>query len=161
MRVVDLFADEWDEERHPRPDYRWKRRGLRRLLGGERIGASVYELPPGRATWPYHFHWGNEELLLVLAGEVSLRTSEGERSLVAGDCAIFARGPAGAHALHNRADAPARIVMFSTRVHPDVNEYPDSGKLFAAAGAPPTPGEDGPVELMFRRESAIDYWEGE
>ena len=40
-------------------------------------------------------------------------------------------------------------------------EYPDSGKILVAAGAPPTPGEDAPLELLFRKESAVDYWAAE
>ncbi len=161
MEIADLFADLWDEERHAHPGYGWKRRGLRRPLGGERIGASLYELPPGKRTWPYHFHWANEELLLVLEGEATLRTPDGERQLRSGDCVVFSRGPEGAHALRNSGERPARLLVFSTQIHPDVGEYPDSRKLLAVAGAPPTPGEDAPLELLFRRDEGVDYWEGE
>jgi len=45
MRAANLFSDDWDEQRE-RPGYTWARQGLRGALGGELLGASLYELPP-------------------------------------------------------------------------------------------------------------------
>ena len=75
---ANLLRDRWDEQR-ARPGYAWKRRGLGRALGGELLGASLYELPPGQATRPYHWHWANEELLIVVAGKprAARRTASG------------------------------------------------------------------------------------
>lgn len=158
--AVNLHGDDWDEER-ARPGFTWKRLGVGRRLGAELLGASLYELPPGQATWAYHWHWGNEELLIVLEGTPTLRTPEGERELSPGDAVLFPRGPEGPHQVRNGADRPARILIASTMVHPEIAEYPDSGKIVAAGGAPPTPGEDAPLELLFRKGDAVDYWEGE
>lgn len=158
--TVNVYADEWDEER-TRPGYTWRRRGLRRPLGAELLAASVYELPPGQRTWPYHWHYGNEEYLIVLEGSPSLRTPEGTRALRPGDTALFPRGEAGAHQVVNDSDRPARVLIGGTTIHPEIGVYPDSGKIVAAGGAPPTPGEDAPLELLFRLDSAVDYWEGE
>ncbi len=49
--------------------------------GDELIGASLYEFEPGKQLWPYHFHAGNEEWAVVVAGTPTLRTPEGEREL--------------------------------------------------------------------------------
>jgi len=160
MGDVNLFGENWDEQR-TRLGYTWRRRALRRPLGIELLGASLYELPRGQATWPYHWHWANEELLIVVAGALTLRTPEGERELATGDVVAFPRGPGGAHQIRNRSDATARILIVSTMLHPEIAEYPDSGKLVVAAGAPPTPGEEAPLELLFRKESAVHYWDGE
>ena len=46
-------------------------------------------------------------------------------------------------------------------VHPEIAEYPDSGKLLVGAGAPPTPGQEAPLELLFRKQSVVGYWDGE
>jgi uncharacterized cupin superfamily protein len=135
--------------------------GLGRALGGELLGASLYELPPGQATWPYHWHWGNEELLIVVAGKPTLRTPDGERDLQAADVVLFRRGPEGAHAVSNRGHAPARVLIVSTMIHPEIGEYPDSGKILVAAGAPPIPRKDAPLELPFRKESPIRFWDAE
>jgi len=73
------------------------RRGLWGALGGELLGASLYELPSGQATFPFHWHWATEELLIVVASQVTLRTPDGERELNAGDVVPFPRGLAGGH----------------------------------------------------------------
>ena len=160
MSTVNLFSDVWDDRR-TQPGYTWGRRGLRRTLGGELLGASLYELPPGQATFPFHWHWANEELLIVVAGEVVLRTSDRERELTTGDVVAFARGPAGGHQVQNRSDSAARVLIVSTMLHPEVAEYPDSGKIVAAAGGPLAPGEDAPLELPLRKDDVVGYWDGE
>ena len=120
-------------------------------LGASILACSLYELPPGERTFPYHLHWNNEEWLIVVSGEPTLRTPEGERVLKAGDVVAFPQGEAGAHAVANRSTAPARVVIFGTRRHGSV-VYPDSDKLGAG------PPHD---RRYFRRGDAVDYWTGE
>ena len=36
------------------------------LVGAERTGTTLYELPPGELLCPYHYEYGEEEWLLVL-----------------------------------------------------------------------------------------------
>ena len=67
------------------------------LLGAELLGCSLYDVPPGARNWPYHFHLGNEEWLLVLAGEPTLRDPGGARTLRPGEGVCFPEGPAGPH----------------------------------------------------------------
>lgn len=134
-----------------RPGFVHRRSSIRPELGGELIGCTVYEVPPGEQLWPYHFHWGNEEWLIVVRGRPTLRTPDGERELCAGDVAAFGEGEGGAHTLVNRSDEPVRIALFSTLRHGTV-VYPDSDKVGAG------PPHD---RRYFRRSDAVDYWEGE
>ena len=131
--------------------FRHRRASVREALDGDRIGCSLYELDPGERLWPYHFHWNNEEWLLVVAGTPTLRTPDGERELRPGDLVGFVEGEAGAHTLANRSDEPVRVAIFSTRNQGSV-VYPDSGKVGAG---PPWD------RLYFRRQDAVDYWDGE
>ena len=119
-------------------------------VGAKMLGGSMYELPPGQSVCPYHYEYGNEEWLLVLAGRPMLRTPEGERELEPGDVVCFSEGPDGAHKAFNRRSETARIVIFSTKNDPSVSVYPDSSKV----GVWP-PGK------LFRLGDAVDYWEGE
>jgi uncharacterized cupin superfamily protein len=151
--IVNVFDDNWDEQRCG-PEYAWSRTGIGRRLGGDLLGASVYELPPDRRSWPYHAHYANEELLIVLAGRPSLRTPTGQCELQPGDALIFRRGPEGAHQLINNSKAPSRFVVISTMRHPEIARYPDSGQLAVFAGAPPVPGERAPIELIFDEATA-------
>ena len=42
------------------------------------LGATVYELGPGNFA-VYHFHHAAEEMLVVLDGEMTMKTEDGER----------------------------------------------------------------------------------
>lgn len=123
-----------------------------RRLGAARTGFGIYELDPGQATWPYHFELGSEEWLLVIDGEVVVRTPEGEQTLRPGDVACFREGPAGAHAIRNESEAVARFAMPSVDEPAGAAIYPDSGKLLVY----------GPE---FRHRGwiggEVGYWEGE
>jgi uncharacterized cupin superfamily protein len=156
---VNLFAfDEWEWTRE-RPGWEMSACELGGRLGSELITASIYELPPGGKNFPYHFHYGEEELLIVLAGRPTLRTPDGERELRRGDCVAFPLGPRGAHLLRNDSDAPARFVLFASTSDPEVAVYPDSEKLGVWGGFDQEP--EGQLDLFVRRDSAVPYWEGE
>jgi uncharacterized cupin superfamily protein len=123
------------------------------LLGASRMGATLYEIPPGERLGPYHYEHNNEEWLLVVAGRPTLRTPQGERELRAGDVVVFPEGPEGAHATSNRTGEPVRVVMLSTKRKPAVAVYPDSDKI-----AIWRIDDDG---IIVKRAAATDYWDGE
>ena len=102
--------------------------------GDELIGASLYEFEPGNQLWPYHFHVGNEEWIVVVSGTPTVRTPEGERELRPGDVVGFPQGEEGAHTFYNRSSGPSRILFFSTVSDPELAVYPDSGKVGMIAG---------------------------
>jgi uncharacterized cupin superfamily protein len=137
--------------------FRALRARVARQAGSERLGLSLWEVPPGEAAYPYHFHYTEEELVIVLAGRPSLRTPSGWRELRAGDVVAFARGEGGGHQLANRTDEPIRFLAFSTSGEPDIVSYPDSGKLAAVERLP----EGGGLGLWFRVADAVDYHDGE
>jgi hypothetical protein len=45
-------------------------------LGAERVGTTLYEIPPGEAVCPYHYELPAEEWLLVLDGNPTVREPE-------------------------------------------------------------------------------------
>src|SRR3954464_797837 len=97
-------------------------------LGASRLGASVYEIPPGQSLCPYHYET-EEEWLLVLAGELTLRHPEGEDVLSPGDVVAFPVGPAGAHKTTNRGTETVRMLMWATVDTSGYCVYPDSNKV--------------------------------
>ena len=103
------------------------------MLGGDLLGATVYEVLPGEKLWPYHWELGCEEFLVVVAGTPTVRTPDGERELAPGDVVHFPEGEAGAHQLLNRSDGVFRVLIGSTKPSLSVASYPDSGKLLIAA----------------------------
>lgn len=129
--------------------------------GCERLGAGLYELGPGEAVCPYHWHAANEELLLVVAGSPSLRTPAGWRELAAGDVVSFRVGEAGAHQIANRGEQPVRVIVFSQMRRPEVCSYPDSGKVMSYGGRPGDAGDPDAFAHMFRVADEVGYWDGE
>ncbi len=154
--MTNINDPHFDEPRE-HPGFRCLRARLSRQAGGERLGLSLWELPAGEAAYPYHYHLGEEELVLVLSGRPSLRTPDGWRDLREGEVISFLRGEHGGHQLVNRTADTVRFLAFSTSGEPDIVIYPDSGKLGAFERLPPGGG----VWAMFRLDDTVDYHDGE
>jgi len=153
MKTFNLKGDEWDGERDREG---WRVRGVLvgQRVGGELIGATMSEVEPGSKLWPYHTHHLNEEWAIVLRGEPTLRTPEGEHQLREGDVVCFPRGKDGAHQIINRTDATIRVLMLSSMNPGEIIEYLDTGKLLVKDV------ED--EDVMFARPGPeVEYWEGE
>ncbi len=102
--------------------------------GTSQLGCSLYELDPGGQAAPYHLHHANDELLIVLDGELELRTPDGLRTVRKGAVVGFPAGAAGAHRLRNMSGAKARYVLISTAHFPEVAEQLDTGTVLALKG---------------------------
>src|SRR5206468_1785109 len=95
MKRFNLFRGATSGDESDPPGFRAQSARLGPMLGATRLGMTVYELPQGEAVCPYHFHWGDEEWLIVVAGTPTLRTPDGETSLDPGDVVCFPVGPDG------------------------------------------------------------------
>ena len=153
MKIFNLYGDDWDETRD-RDGWLIKEAFVGHQIGGGQIGASMSEVEPGNKLWPYHTHYANEEWVIVLRGEPTLRTPEGEQVLKEGDVVCFPRGKDGAHQIINRTDSRIRVLMLSSMIGPDIVKYLDTGKVYAvnATGEPIMLARPGPT---------VEYWEGE
>jgi uncharacterized cupin superfamily protein len=152
-KVFNLHGDpDWDRT-EDRPGWVSKDAWVGRHIGSELLGGSMYELEPGNRLWPYHTHHVNEEWMVVVRGQPTLRTADGEQQLQEGDVVAFPRGERGLHQVRNDTDAPIRVLMLSTLIDADIIEYADSGKVSATAQG----------KRLFRefRGRDAEYWEGE
>jgi uncharacterized cupin superfamily protein len=125
-------------------------------IGASMIGGTVWELPPGQSTCPYHYEYGNEEWAIVLAGRPTLRHPGGEEDVEPMDVICFPNGPDGAHKFTNRTDETVHVLLLSTKNDPAMAVYPDSDKIGAWPG--PDFRED---HVLVRRESHTDYFDRE
>jgi uncharacterized cupin superfamily protein len=158
--MANLFEPDFDAP-SDRPGFTYRRARLGRQAGAEALGASLYEVPPGQATFPYHSHTANEELLIVLSGRPTLRNPDGTRELSEGEVVSFPVGPRGAHQLVNRSQETVRFVVVSEMNAPEVSLYPDTGRIGAMTRAPGAPDDPDEVFGFFRMDDQTDYWEGE
>ena len=154
--MVNIEEPHYDEPRDGE-GFRCNRARISRQAGAQRLGVSLWEVPPGEAAYPYHAHLTEEELVIVLEGTPSLRTTSGWRELEQGEVVSFLRGEEGAHQIVNRSDATIRFLAFSTNGDPDVVIQPDSGKVGAFERRP----DGGGLRVWFRREDEAGYYDGE
>ncbi|WP_440990785.1 cupin domain-containing protein [Haloarchaeobius baliensis] len=138
-----------------------RRKKLAEPAGGESLGCSLYELPAGGKSWPYHYHTGNEEAMYVLDGTCTLRLDGEMVPLDAGDYVALPADERGAHRVVNDSDGPVRYLAMSTMEEPDVTVYPDSEKIGVFAGSPPGGSGERSVHGYYRIDDDVDYWEGE
>ena len=121
--------------------------------GANNALVSVYEIPPGKAAYPYHYHHKNEETFYILSGEGILRTPDGEKKVAAGDLLFFPVGPAGAHKLTNCSETENLTYLDFDVVHDvDIAVYPDSDKIGIWGKG---------INKIYPCSSAVDYYEGE
>ena len=112
---------------------RWYRR-LAPAAGLSDFGASHVELAPGAWSSQRHWHEGEDELVVMLAGEAVLVDDSGETVMRVGDVAAFPKNDGNGHVLQNRSDAPCTFVAIG-RPAETACHYPDIDlHLFAGAG---------------------------
>ncbi|MBT3320256.1 MAG: cupin domain-containing protein [Clostridia bacterium] len=134
-------------------DFRWHRsKWLTDSANASQFDVGIVSLDPDRFSYPYHFHYGAEELFVILSGSAILRTPEGFQEVSQGDVIFFETGATGAHQLYNHTDTPCQYVDLYTDMGIDVCEYPDSGKINAI-------GEN-LGQIHFKKQNA-GYFEGE
>jgi uncharacterized cupin superfamily protein len=81
--VVNESKSKWGEQSHGE-SFGYRRKILGTAAHGEKIGCSLYEVSPGRKTWPYHYHLANEEAIYILEGSGTLRIGRREVTLSGG-----------------------------------------------------------------------------
>jgi uncharacterized cupin superfamily protein len=154
LRRASFLSESFEYDPSDPDGYRSGQLHATKALGAEALAVKVFEIPAGESLCPYHYEY-EEEWLVVLDGEVSVRTPDGEETLERGEIVQFPPGPAGAHKVGNGGRASARIMMFSSAREPAVAVYPDSDKI----GVWPGNADD---QVMLRRvDGAVDYYDGE
>lgn len=127
----------------------------RKGLGTGKLSCGLWELPPGKRSFPLHAHHVSEEALFVLSGRGQVRTPEGLTAIGPGDYVAF---PAGglAHQLVNDGTEPLIYLGLAATQGVDVVEYPDSNKVGSSVGTWPDM-----KRFIFKKDAQADYFEGE
>ena len=120
------YPSPWREEMAKR---HYRRLGP--VSGLSDFGVSHVTLEPGGVSSQRHWHEGEDEFVVMLAGEAMLAEDEGETLLRAGDCASFPKGVANGHRLINRSDSDCVFIavgkLAATDCHyPDIDMHLDS-----------------------------------
>lgn len=118
---------------------------------GRKIGVSYEELPPGKQGCPFHFHMIEEEHIIALEGEATLRLGDERYTLRAGDYVGFPAGQRAGHCLINETDRPFRYIMIGDNDPDEICVYPDSRKIMISSLD----------RAIVRDGERLDYFEGE
>jgi uncharacterized cupin superfamily protein len=130
--------------------------------GAKQLGGSWYEVPAGRAAFPFHFHCANEEAMFILEGRGTVRIGDARVEVGPGDWLSFPAGPATAHQVIAGPDGPLRFLGLSTAHETEVVAYPDSKKIAARSLPPGRDPKAKPWVLHITgEESSVDYWDRE
>ena len=133
-------------------------------IGLTKLGCNLTVVPPGKRAFPPHNHYVNDEMFVILSGTGELRLGEQTWPLRTGDVVGCPAG--GAHTAHqivNTGAGELRYLAISTKLQPDIVEYPGSAK-FGVMGERPaaTPeGQRGWFRFVGREDQQVGYWEGE
>lgn len=118
---------------------RWYRR-LSPATGMTAFGASHVRLEPGAWSAQRHWHIGEDEFLVMVAGAATLIDEAGETPLVPGDCCAFPASDGNGHHIVNRSDAPC---------------------IFVVVGAGPARGGDYPdIDMRFTPDDGYVHKDG-
>jgi len=146
------IADITVQHKNQHEGYEYYKRELV-LLNAEQCQISLYEIPPKKAGYPYHYHMKNEETFYIIRGKGLLKTPSGNREVSAGDFLFFPANESGALKLTNTSETEMLVYLdFSTYNKIDVAIHPDSEKVVIW-------GEK--INKVFKLKEKADYYDGE
>jgi len=132
-------------------------------LGAQKLGYNLTVLPPGKRAFPRHSHRVNEEMFFILDGEGEVCLGDARVPIRRGDViACPPGGPETAHQIINTSSGELRYLAVSTKLMPEIAEYPDSGKFGVLADfGPDANGKPQLFRHLARPDTGLDYWDGE
>lgn len=115
---------------------------------------SIYEIPPLKANYPYHYHVANTEAFYIMCGSGILETPSGKRVIKEGDFVVCPPMENGAHRIINTSEHETlKYIDFGTTNSPDIVHYPESNKTGIII--------HNQSNTFFYDNSNVDYYDGE
>lgn len=132
-------------------------------IGAQKLGYNITAVAPGKRAFPPHNHHVNEEMFFVLEGGGEVQIGEAVYPIRQGDIvALPAGGKDTAHVVTNTGNVELKYLAVSTKISPEICEYPVSGKFGVLAEFPAdADGKPSFFRYVGRETIASDYWEGE
>ena len=119
----------------------------------EKSMVSIYEIPPLKSAYPYHYHHKNEETFYIISGEGVLKTPQGDIKVSAGELLFFPGNSEGAHKLTNTSETENLVYIDFDVIHDmDVTVYPDSNKIGVWGKG---------INKIYKLNADTDYYDGE
>lgn len=119
--------------------------------GNRKIGIAIEVVPPGKQTCPFHYHMIEEEHILALEGEATLRLGDERHTIKAGDYVCFPAGQRAGHCIVNDRVAPFKFMIIGDNSPNEICVYPDSGKIMISSLS----------RLILPEGESLEYWKDE
>ena len=131
-------------------------------VGTKKLGYNVTAVAPGKRAFPTHNHRVNEEMFFILEGEGELQVGDTVHRVRSGDVvACPPGGPETAHQFVNTGSVELKYLAVSTKMSPDIVDYPKTGKFGVLHEFADASGKPQMFRFVGRRDRGADYWEGE
>lgn len=132
-------------------------------VGAQKLGYNITEVQPGKRAFPFHNHRVNEEMFFILAGSGEVRIGAQTYPIRVGDIIACPPGDKStAHQIINSGSEPLRYLAVSTKMYPEIAEYPDSDKFGVYAEfVSNTDGKPQGFRFVGRAGNEVGYWDGE
>lgn len=115
---------------------------------------AIYEIPPQKSSYPYHYHLKNEEVFYIISGNGIFETPNGNKTISAGDIIVCPPSEKGAHKINNISQMENLVYLdFHTVNSPEVVFYPNSDKVGIII--------NGESSTFYKKQTNVDYYEGE
>jgi len=113
-----------------------------------------YEIMPGKAAYPKHYHSYNTECFYIINGSGIVETKNSKIKVKSGDIIVFPCGESGTHKLINTSNTEKLLYIdFDTTNSPDIIHYVDTNKIGII--------EHNISSKFFRNTDNVDYYDGE
>ncbi|QQP94991.1 cupin domain-containing protein [Lysobacter enzymogenes] len=139
------------------PLYESERVRITEGTAARKLAAAFDVVPPGKRVCPYHLHYAQEEMFIVIEGSGTLRVAGELLPIKAGDVVCIPPGPEYPHQIINTSPGVLKYLSIATTDDPEICVYPDSGKFMAEANL----GGEQAFEFIGRNGEGVDYWDGE
>ena len=141
------------EHKEGTSDYEYYKRSFLPRGYAEQCIVNIYEIPPQKSAYPYHYHHKNEEVFYIITGQGILKTPDGTREVSTGDLLYFPANEKGAHQLINTSLTEMLIYIdFDTYHDIDIAIYPESKKIGVW-------GKD--INRLYKLNDYVDYYDDE
>lgn len=97
--------------------------------GLTQFGAFIEVLQPGSRSSIKHWHSAEDEMVYVLAGEITVVEGASETPVRAGGAITFRAGVQVGHYLENRSSSQTRCLVVGTRAPVDRITYPEHDRV--------------------------------
>lgn len=134
--------------------YEYNKYEITKRSKGGQCYVAIYEIPPQKSNYPYHYHLKNEEVFYIISGEGVLETPNGNKAISVGDIIVCPPSEQGAHRIINTSLTEMLVYLdFDTINSPEVVFYPNSDKVGIIV--------HGESSTFYKRNINVDYYEGE